>query len=171
MASWTLHSILLIEDCCLLFVGCLIFQQYACVSQGQIYSDKFMCCHTEIELADQTFYLTQSQHTDTGLTSTSTDPIIPGAWQGSHWSANFQVTDVTQPVKIPLCKQELNLRSSVLEDALNITPRRQSAIEEIKVYTKKEKTNLCGIAFSLIWAVQMLIFNMQYNLVPIFFFF
>ena len=31
---------------------------------------------------------TQSQHTDTGPISPSTDPISPGAWQGSNWSAN-----------------------------------------------------------------------------------
>ena len=43
----------------------------------------------EIEVADPTFYLTQSQYTDTGRTSPSADPITPGAWQGSHWSANF----------------------------------------------------------------------------------
>ena len=43
----------------------------------------------ELEVADQTSYLTQSQYTDTGLTSPSTDPIMPGSWQGSHWSANF----------------------------------------------------------------------------------
>ena len=49
----------------------------------------FTCCHTEIEAADQTFHLTQSQYTDTGPTSPSADPITPGAWQGSHWSANF----------------------------------------------------------------------------------
>ena len=35
------------------------------------------------------FYLTQSQYTDTGSTSPRTDPITPGAWQGSHWSTNF----------------------------------------------------------------------------------
>ena len=46
-------------------------------------------CHTEIEVSDQTFYLTQSQYTDTGPTSPSADPRTPGAWQGSHWSANF----------------------------------------------------------------------------------
>ena len=31
----------------------------------------FTSCHTEIEVADQTFYLTQSQYTDTGPTSPS----------------------------------------------------------------------------------------------------
>ena len=76
----------------LLFVGCLPSQQHASVSQGRICEDNFMCCHTDIEVADQTFYLTQSQYTDTGLTSPRADPITPGAWQGSHWSANFQVT-------------------------------------------------------------------------------
>ena len=49
----------------------------------------FTCCHTEIEIADPTFYLTQSQYTNTGPTSPSADLITPGAWQGSHWSANF----------------------------------------------------------------------------------
>ena len=67
----------------------LTSQQHASVSQVRIYSDKFTCCHTEIEVADQTFHLTQSQYTDTGPTSPSTDPITPGAWQGIHWSANF----------------------------------------------------------------------------------
>ena len=72
-----------------LLVGCLTSQQQASVSQGRICSDNFTCCHTEIEAADQTFYLTQSQYTDTGPTSPSADPITPSAWQGSHWSANF----------------------------------------------------------------------------------
>ena len=72
-----------------LFVGCLTSQQHASVSQGPICSDNFMCCLTEVETADPTFYHTQSQYTDTGLTSPSADPIMPGFWQGSHWSANF----------------------------------------------------------------------------------
>ena len=71
-------------------VGCLTSQQQASISQGRIYSDNFTCCHTEIEAADQTFYLTQSQYTDTEPTSPSADPITPGAWQGSHWSAIFK---------------------------------------------------------------------------------
>ena len=72
-----------------LFVGCLTFQQHASVSQGRICSDNLTCCHTEIEVADQTFYPTQSKYTDTGPTSPSADPITPGAWQGSHGSVNF----------------------------------------------------------------------------------
>ena len=42
-------------------VGCLTSQQQANVSQGRICSDKVTCYHSEIEIADQTFYLTQSQ--------------------------------------------------------------------------------------------------------------
>ena len=72
-----------------LLVACLTSQQHAGVSQGRICTDNITCCHTEIEVAHQTFYLTQSQYTDIGPTSPSTDPITPGAWQGSHWSANF----------------------------------------------------------------------------------
>ena len=85
----------------MLLVGCLTSQQHASVSQGRICSDNFTCCHTEIEVADPTFHLTQSQYTDTGPTSPSADPITPGAWQGSHWSANFEVTGMTRPRKNP----------------------------------------------------------------------
>ena len=74
------------KDCSL--VGCLTSQQQASVSQGRICTDNLTCCHTEIEVANQTFYLSQSQYTDTGPTSPSADPIAQGAWQGSHWSAN-----------------------------------------------------------------------------------
>ena len=82
------------------FVCCSTSQQLASVSQGRIWSDNFTCCHIEIQVADQTFYLTQSKYTDTGPTSPSAGPMMPGAWQGSHWSANFEVTDMTRPGKI-----------------------------------------------------------------------
>ena len=75
--------------CFCLFVAYLTSQQHESVSQGRICSDKFTCCHTEIEVADQTFHLTQPQYTDTGPTSPGSDPITPGAWQGSHRSASF----------------------------------------------------------------------------------
>ena len=91
-------------------VGCLTSQQQASVSQGRICSDNFTCCHTEIEVADPTFYLTQSQYTDTGPTSPSADPITPGACQ------------VTTG-KIP-SKRDSNPRSSTLEaDALPLGQR------------------------------------------------
>ena len=44
-------------------VVCWLLNVPASVSQGRICSDKFTCCHTEIEVADQTFYLTQSPYT------------------------------------------------------------------------------------------------------------
>ena len=46
-----------------LLVGCLTSQQH--VSPGRVCSDNCMCCHTDTEVADPTFYLTQSQYTDT----------------------------------------------------------------------------------------------------------
>ena len=82
-------------------LACFTSQPQASVSQGRICSDNFTCCHTEVEVADPTFYLTQSQYTDTGPTSPSADPITPGAWQGSHWSANFEVTGMTRPRNNP----------------------------------------------------------------------
>ena len=85
------------RDC--LFVCCLTSQQHASVSQGRICTDSLTCCHTETEVADQTFHLTQSQYTDTGPTSPVTDPITPDAWQGSHRSANFEVAGMTRPRK------------------------------------------------------------------------
>ena len=83
----------------LLLVECLTSQQHANVSQGRICLDNFMCCHTEIEAADQTFRLTQSQYTDIGPTSPSADPKTPSVWQGNHWSANFKVTGMTRSPK------------------------------------------------------------------------
>ena len=87
------------SNVCLL-AGCLTSQQHASVSQGRSCTEKFTCCHTEIEVADQTFYLTQSQYTYAGPTSPSADHIMPGAWQGSRWSANFEVTGMTRPGKM-----------------------------------------------------------------------
>ena len=102
------------EDCCWL-VGCLTSQQHACVSQGRICSDNFTCCHTEIEVADPTFHLTQSQYTDTEPTSPSADPITPAAWQGSHWNANVKVTGMTRPLKKSRRKRDSNPGPSALE--------------------------------------------------------
>ena len=52
--------------------------------RGWIYLDNCTCCLSEIEVADQTFYLTKSQCTDTRPTSPNTDHIMLAAWQGSH---------------------------------------------------------------------------------------
>ena len=107
-----------------LLVGCLTSQQHASISQGRFCTDSSTCCHTEIEVADQTFYLTQSQYTDTGPISPSADPILPGAWQGSYWSANIWVTGMTWPRKKSQRKWDSNPGSSVLEaDALPLGQR------------------------------------------------
>ena len=49
-----------------LSVGSLISKQQASASQGRICTGKFICSHFETEVANQTFYLSQSQYTDTG---------------------------------------------------------------------------------------------------------
>ena len=109
-----------------LLVVCLTSHQHASVSQGRICSDNFTCCHTEIEVAYPTFHLTQSQYTDTGPTSPSVDPITPGAWQGSHWSANFCHRYDWTPKKSRR-KRDSNPGSSALEaDALTTRPTRRS---------------------------------------------
>ena len=113
-----------------MLVGCLTSQQQASVSQGRICSDNFTCCHTEIEVADPTFYLTQSQYTDTGPTSPSADPITPGAWQGSHWSANFLSHWYDLTAKKSRRKRDSNPGPSALEaDALITRPTRRSTSE------------------------------------------
>ena len=116
-----------------MFVGCLTFQQHVNVSQGRICSDNFTCGHTEIEVAYPTFHLTQSQYTDTGTTSPSADPISPGAWQGSHWSAKFlsHWYDSTPGTKSRR-KRDLNPGSSVLEaDTLPTRSTRRYTEEEL----------------------------------------
>ena len=69
--------------------------QHVSVSQGWICSDNSMRCHTETEVADQTGYLTKSQYTDPWPTSFGTDPIMPGARQGSHLNTNYSITGMT----------------------------------------------------------------------------
>ena len=130
-----------------LFVGCLTSQQHTCVSKGRICSDKFTCCHTETEAADQTFHLTQPQYTDTWPTSPSTDPIKPGAWQGSHWSANFEVTGMTPSRR----KQDSNLGSSALKvDASASRPTRRWLSTLMNTVSKifKEMKRDCVIKYS-----------------------
>ena len=75
------------------FVGCVMSQQHARVISGM---DLFSCTCSRTETkkkkkknAGQMFYFTQSQYIDTVSTSPSADPMMPGAWQGSHWNTNF----------------------------------------------------------------------------------
>ena len=109
-----------------LFVDYLTSRQHASVSQGWICEDNFTCCHSEIEVADPTFHLTQSQYADTGPISPSTDPITPGAWQGIHWSANFEVTGMTRPRKNPGASGIRTQYSALEADVLTTRPTRRS---------------------------------------------
>ena len=70
-------------------VGCLTSQQHVSVYHGRICPDNCTRCHIAIEVAGQTFHFAQSQYTHTAPTSSSSDPITPGAWQGSHWEYQF----------------------------------------------------------------------------------
>ena len=87
---------------CSLFVGRLINIPATClsISGTDLLRQFYVLPQLYIEVADQTCHLTKSQYTDTGPTSSSTNPMMPGAWQGSHWRANFEVTGMTQPGKI-----------------------------------------------------------------------
>ena len=98
-----------------------VSQQHACVSQGQICSENFPRYHTEIwtEVADQTYYFIQVQYPNTWLTSFSTYPTTPGAWQGNHWSTDIEVSGMIRPGKIPTGKAGFEPRPATLgADAL-----------------------------------------------------
>ena len=71
-------------------VGWLVNIPATCsVSQRRICSDNCTCCHTEMEVADQTNCSLKLPHcTDTGPASPSADPGMPAAWQGSRRSNN-----------------------------------------------------------------------------------
>ena len=114
------------QEVCLL-VACLTSQQQASVFQGLICSDNFKCWHTEIEVADQTFYLTQSQYTDIGPTSPSADPITPSAGRVAIGVPIFKSLVWLDPEKF--CrKRDSNPDSSTLEtDALTTRPSRRFA--------------------------------------------
>ena len=73
-------------------VGSLTSKQQTSVSQEQICKDNCMCSHTEIEIADQTFHLTQSQYTDTRSACPSSDLSTPGA--GIMEANDYPVTTV-----------------------------------------------------------------------------
>ena len=124
-----------------LLVGCLTSQQHASVSQGRVCSDNCTCCHTEIEVADQTFHLTQSQYTDTGPTSPSTDPITPGAWQGSHWYQCLSHWYDSTPKKSRL-KRDSNPGPSALE-ANALTTRLTRRLMTMRLTTRQN---------SLLWS-------------------
>ena len=74
---------------CLLACLLALLPSNTLVSLGDGSAQNCTCCHAEVEAADQSFYLTHSELTDTGPTSPGADPIPPGAWQGSHWDTKL----------------------------------------------------------------------------------
>ena len=131
-----------------LLVGCLTSQQQASVSQGRICSDSFTCCHTEIEVADQTFYLTQSQYTDTGPTSPSTDPITPGARQGKPLECQFLSHWYDSTPEKSRRKRDSNPGPSALEaDALTTRPTRRcggKAVDHEQTFVLRYHSKIIG---------------------------
>ena len=69
---------------------CCLMSQQQSVSQG-LYAICVDNCTTAtlIEVADLACYLTQSQYPDTGPTSLSTAPIIPGVWKSCCCSCDL----------------------------------------------------------------------------------
>ena len=104
------------------------------VSPGRIYSDNCTCCHTEIEVADQAFFLTHSQYTDTGPTCLR---ITAGAWQGSHWSAILYSHWYDSTRKNPYgARIKSNPESSALgEKALTTRPTEREAQTSLGVFS------------------------------------
>ena len=69
-----------------LLVGCLLALRPSSMLvyfREEPSQTRYACHHTEIEKIT-TFYLTESQYTNTPPTSHSADTIGSGAWQGSH---------------------------------------------------------------------------------------
>ena len=102
-------------------------QQDASVSQGRICSGSCTCCHTEIEVAEQTFHLTQSQYTDTGPTLTQYLKA-PGRL-ATEVPIFFYVTGMTRLGKRSTPKAGMESRR--LADAFTTRPtRRWSGMQE-----------------------------------------
>ena len=89
---------------------CCLSRLYASVFQGPVCSENVTCCHTEIKVADQTFYITQSQYADIRPVNPRADPITPGTWQGRHCSANLKVTGMNRQAKIPVIQAGIEPR-------------------------------------------------------------
>ena len=73
------------------------------VSQGRICSDNSTCYHTKIEVADQTYNLTQSRYTDTGPASPGADPKTAG---GLTFSPSHGILTPGQPVPVLTLKRQ-----------------------------------------------------------------
>ena len=100
-------------------VGCLTFQLHASLFQGRICLGNFTCCHTEREIADQTFCLTQSRI----LTPSHPVPAltlyhqVPG--RGATWVPIFRSLVWHDPEKIPASRNRTPDLLLLRPEALN----------------------------------------------------
>ena len=93
------------------FAAYLKSQQHASVSQWRICSDSytFTYCHRTCRAKFLSNPVTVYWH------SPSADPKTPGAWQGSHWSTNSEVTGTTLPGKRSPVKAGIKPRCAALQ--------------------------------------------------------
>ena len=104
-----------------LLVACLTSQQHASVSQGRICS---ILRAATLRYKLQIKLSTSPSHSI--LTPGQPDPILPTAWQGCHWSANFLSHWYDSTLKKSWRKWDSNPGSSTLEaDALTTRPTRR----------------------------------------------
>ena len=99
-----------------------------CMSGTDLHRQFYVLPHWDrsCKSKSKTVHLTQSQYTDTRTTSPSADPKTPGAWQGSHWNANFLSHWYDSTPKKSRRKRDSNPGSSALEaDALTTRPTRR----------------------------------------------
>ena len=107
-----------------LFVGCLTSQQTCTCISG---TDPAQTIYTQIQVADETFHLTQSQYTDAGPTSPSADPITPGAWQGKPVECQALSHRYDSTPEKSRRKRDSNEESSAFEaESLTTRPTRRS---------------------------------------------
>ena len=91
-------------------------------------------------------YLTQSQQANTWPTSPSADPTTPGAWPGSHWSTNVQVTGMTQPGKRSTAKAGMTQPGKRSTAKAGMTqPRKRSTAKAGMTQPGKRSTTKAGM--------------------------
>ena len=96
-----------------------------CISRTDLLRHYYVLPH-KYRRCGSNFLPTQSQYTDTGPTSPSTDPITPGAWQGIATGVPFLSHWYDSTPKKSRRKRDSNPGSSALEaDALTTRPTRR----------------------------------------------
>ena len=97
--------------------------------------DVCTCCHTEIEVADHTCCLTQSQCTDARPTHPRAEPVPPDAWHSSHGSTKLPIWNPpSPPPPTPYRRQRASNPGVPLSaDALPQSQRGSSLVQAIGI--------------------------------------